>query len=719
MTQYGKPHMPNEPSSGKDIQTAIVREQVRLALRHLPLMQLGSFVVALLLAYSVRTVVPFENIAAWLLLILLIVTSRIIYYARFTRVRSEQFNANLWKNVYLLQVFASGISWGLSSVLIYPAGDHALTSMLLLMIAGLSAATTVSHSSLRWAPAAWMTPVLLSLAVRCFIAGGENEYILGILSLIYLVALIGLSLNNHAAITSSIAVRFENLKLLGEVRESEADYRNLFSSINDAIYIIDENGRLLDVNKGAETMYGCERASLLGQTPDVLVAPGLSVLADVAGAIKKSLKGESQLIEFSGIRADGTSFPQEVRFVPATYGGNRVVIAVARDISERKRIEAEQLRTQKIEAIGVLAGGIAHDFNNLLQAAFSYLTVAKRKIDQRDKVLLMLEKAEKVLQMSVNLTLQLLTFSKGGKPVKKSIVLASVIENATRFALSGSSSDCRFDISSELWPVDADEGQLSQVIHNIVLNADQAMPGGGIISVLARNRDLGDAPAASVPGLGRWIEIVVRDTGRGISEEALPRIFEPYFTTKMTGSGLGLATSYAIVKNHGGMIEVSSVVNKGSSFTIWLPAAKTTPDSSVRSTQPAAIRKGRILIMDDEEAVRDSLGAMLDTLGQEVEYAADGAAAIDCYRKALSAGSTFDVVLLDATVRGGMGGEEAIRLLKEIDASVVAVVSSGYSDNALVSNYAQHGFRAFLPKPFRLEDLQTVLGSLMGEVPVP
>ena len=715
MTLSEKQHMPNEPSSGKDIPAAIVREQVRLALRHLPLMQLASFVVALLLAYSIRKVVPFQNIAAWLLLILLVVVSRIIYYALFAGVRNERFNAVLWKNAYLLLVFVSGISWGLSSVLVYPAGNDGLIAMLLLMIGGLSAATTVSHSSLRWAPAAWMTPVLLSLAVRCFIAGSEYEYTLGVLSIVYLLALIGLSLNNHAMITSSIAHRFENLKLLEEVRKSEAGYRNLFSSINDAIYILDENGRLLDVNKGAETMYGCERASLLGKTPDMLVAPGLSVLADVAASMKKSLEGESQLIEFSGIRSDGTTFPQEVRFVPATYGGNRVVIAVARDISERKRIEAEQMRTQKIEAIGVLAGGIAHDFNNLLQAAFSYLTVAKRKIDQRDKVLLMLEKAEKVLQMSVNLTIQLLTFSKGGKPVKKSIALASVIENATRFALSGSGSDCRFDVSSELWPVDADEGQLSQVIHNIVLNADQAMPGGGIISVLARNRDCGDAPVTRVPGLGRWIEIVIQDTGCGITEEALPRIFEPYFTTKTTGSGLGLATSYAIVKNHGGMIEVSSLVNKGSSFTIWLPAGGSIPDSSVHSAQPAAIRKGRILIMDDEEAVRDSLGAMLDTLGQEVEYAADGAAAIDCYRRALSTGSTFDVVLLDATVRGGMGGEEAIRLLKEIDASVVAVVSSGYSDNALVSNYAQHGFRAFLPKPFRLEDLQTVLGSLMRE----
>lgn len=715
MTLSGKQHIPNEPSSGKDIQVAIAREQVRLALRHLPLMQLGSFVVALLLAYSVRTHVPFENIVAWVLMILFIVISRIIYYARFTRVRSEQFNGDVWKKVYLLMVFVSGILWGLSSVLIFPAGDIGLISMFLLMLAGLSAATTVSHSALRFAPAAWMTPILLLFATRCFIEGGENEYIIGILSIIYLIALIGLSLNNHATIISSIALRFENLKLLGEVRESEAGYRNLFNSINDAIYILDENVRLIDMNNGAEAMYGCGRAAMLGKSVDMLAAPGLSVLADLAAAIRKALEGEPQLIEFYGIRFDETTFPQEVRFVPATYGGNRVVIAVARDISERKRIEAEQLRTQKLEAVGVLAGGIAHDFNNLLQAAFSYLTVAKRKIDQRDKVLLMLEKAEKALQMSVNLTTQLLTFSKGGKPVRKSIALGSVIENATRFALSGSCSDCRFNISSELWPVDADEGQLTQVIQNIVINADQAMPGGGIITVTARNHDRGDAPAVSVPGFGRWIEIVVRDTGCGIPEKDLPRIFEPYFTTKKTGSGLGLATSYSIVKNHGGMIEVSSRANEGSSFTIWLPAGGMIPDSSVRSEQSAAIRKGRILVMDDEEVVRDSVGALLDTLGQEVEFAADGAAAVQCYRTALSAGSPFDVVLLDATVRGGMGGEETIRVLKEIDPSVVAVVSSGYSDNALLSSYTQHGFRAFLPKPFSLENLQTVLGSLMGK----
>jgi len=327
----------------------------------------------------------------------------------------------------------------------------------------------------------------------------------------------------------------------------------------------------------------------------------------------------------------------------------------------------------------------------------------------------MLEKSENALTMAVNLTTQLLTFSMGGKPVKRSISLGPVIESAARFALSGSSSDCRFNIEQGLWPADADEGQLTQVIQNIVLNADQAMPGGGIITVTAWNRDRGIAPAASVPGPGRWIEIVVQDTGSGIAEKDLPRIFEPYFTTKATGSGLGLATSYSIVKNHGGMIEVSSRMNKGSSFSIWLPAGAgaSDADSAVFSDMPAAIRKGRILLMDDEAVVRDSVGVMLDTLGQEVEYAADGAAAIERYRTARSAGSAFDVVILDATVRGGMGGEEAMRLLRQIDPSVVAIVSSGYSDNALVSNYEQHGFKAFLQKPFSLESLHAVLGDLM------
>jgi CheY-like chemotaxis protein len=313
----------------------------------------------------------------------------------------------------------------------------------------------------------------------------------------------------------------------------------------------------------------------------------------------------------------------------------------------------------------------------------------------------------------VKLTTQLLTFSKGGGPVKRTISLAPVIETSARFALSGSRSYCRFDVGDGLWTVEADDGQIGQVIQNIVLNADQAMPGGGVVTISARNADLRNAPAASVPGPGRWVQIVVQDTGVGIPGEQVPRIFEPYYTTKQTGSGLGLATSYSIVKNHGGLIEVSSIENRGSIFTVWLPAGESVVRPSDRVETPAVLRRGRVLIMDDDEVVRDSVGEMLASLGQEVEFSVDGASAIEKYRAAKKAGSPFSVVILDATIRGGMGGEEAVGLLRKIDPGVVAVISSGYSDEGVMADYASRGFSAFLPKPFSFESLQTVLGALM------
>jgi CheY-like chemotaxis protein len=339
--------------------------------------------------------------------------------------------------------------------------------------------------------------------------------------------------------------------------------------------------------------------------------------------------------------------------------------------------------------------------------------VAKKKIDQRDKALLMIEKTEKALLLTVNLTNQLLTFSKGGKPVKKTINLGPVIEDATRFALSGSRSNCRFALDGDLWNVDADEGQIVQVIQNIVLNAVQAMPAGGIVTVTASNKDLHAAQLASVPGPGKWIGITIRDTGVGIPEKNLQHIFEPYFTTKMNGSGLGLASSYSIVKNHGGMIEVASAPDKGSVFTIWLPAGGSIQSAPAQTRGSGELRRGRILVMDDEDVVRESVGWMLDTLGQEVEFSSEGASAIEKYSAAQAAGTPFSAVILDATVRGGMGGEETMRTLREIDPAVVAVIASGYSEDAVVADYQAYGFKAFLPKPFTMDLLQAVLESVM------
>ena len=476
------------------VQAAIVREQVHLALKHVPPVQIISLFIALVLAYSVRNVVPRASIVAWVLLVLAVVASRIVYYTRYVRVRETSFDGESWKRSYLLLALASGVIWGLSAFIIFPAGNHGLISLFVLVIASLSAATTVSHSALRYGPTAWMAPALLFYSVRCFIEGGEAATI-GALTIVYFITLFIYSFNHHRTIMDSISLRFENLKLLDEVRKSEASYRNLFDSMSDAIFIFDEAGRILDVNRGAVGMYGRPRDFFIGRTPDALIAAVMNEQPGLSAAISRAFHGDPQLIEIRGVRGDGGAFPQDVHLMPASYGGRTVVLAVARDISERKRVEAELLRTQKLDAVGVLAGGIAHDFNNLLQSVFGYLAVAKRKIDQRDKALLMLEKADSALQMSVKLTTQLLTFSKGGRPAKKTFAPGPVIENAARFSLSGSRSGCGFDLPAELWTVEADDGQIAQVIQNLVLNADQAMPGGGVVTVAAANVDLQGASA--------------------------------------------------------------------------------------------------------------------------------------------------------------------------------------------------------------------------------
>jgi PAS domain S-box-containing protein len=386
------------------------------------------------------------------------------------------------------------------------------------------------------------------------------------------------------------------------------------------------------------------------------------------------------------------------------------------DITEQRLLEEERLKTQKLESVGTLAGGIAHDFNNLLQGIFGYISMAKLSLDQREKALAMLEQAEEVLHQSVNLTTQLLTFSKGGKPVKKVIRLKPVIESAVRLALSGSRVDYLIDIDERLSPVEADEGQIGQVIQNIVLNADQAMPEGGRVKITARNTQ---APGPDVPptlGQGSYVKVSIRDSGIGIPEKYLPKIFDPYFTTKEKGSGLGLATSYSIVRNHGGVIDVRSEVARGSTFTIYLPATAMVAEQPA-AARPAAMRpsrKGKVLVMDDEEVVRMVAGELIRELGHEAEFAEDGGAAVARYRTAMEAGNPFDVVILDLTIRGGMGGRETVQKLREIDPQVKAVVSSGYSDDDAVSEYRKYGFQAFLKKPYDIDKLRETLNALLA-----
>jgi PAS domain S-box-containing protein len=383
------------------------------------------------------------------------------------------------------------------------------------------------------------------------------------------------------------------------------------------------------------------------------------------------------------------------------------------DITDRKKLEEQLRQSQKLEAIGTLAGGIAHDFNNLLQGVFGYISIAKLNATNNDKSIAALEQAEKALHMSVNLTTQLLTFSKGGKPIKKKIALQSVVENSVRFALSGSSADYLIKLDADLLNVEADEGQIGQVIQNIVLNADQAMPVGGTIVIAAKNVQSVKTGFSELPQEGKYVEISIKDNGAGISEEYLSKIFDPYFTTKAKGSGLGLATCYSIIKNHGGVIHVSSKMGKGTTFYVYLPAVEAGKEEPKPPKLSPFVRNGKILVMDDDELIRNIAGDMIKTLGHEVELAEHGEAAIEKYKAYMESGKPFDIVILDLTVRGGIGGLETIERLVAVDPGIKAIVSSGYSDDAVVSDYRNYGFSARLTKPYNLQELSDTLNNLL------
>jgi len=401
---------------------------------------------------------------------------------------------------------------------------------------------------------------------------------------------------------------------------------------------------------------------------------------------------------------------------PLVQGQRTLLAGYTIDITEQKRLEEQSLRAQKLESIGTLAGGIAHDFNNLLQGIFGYISMAKISSGQPEKSRAMLEQAEKALHQSVNLTSQLLTFSKGGKPMKKLIDLRPVIENAANFTLSGSRCDFRLDIPENMWRVEADEGQLGQVIQNIVLNADQAMPVGGTVIVTAAN--VAEAEASLPPGLakGQYVMIAIQDTGIGIPERFLGNIFDPYFTTKEKGSGLGLATSYSIVSNHGGVIDVRTKSGQGSTFLIYLPAraGQTSGDATFEPEKRSLTRTARILVMDDEEIIRNLSSELLRVLGHEVEVSKHGQEALEMYQSAVAGGKPFDIVILDLTVRGGMGGSETMQNLLAIDPAVRAIASSGYSEDTRTVNYQKQGFKAFLKKPYHIDTLSEVLNKMLN-----
>jgi len=388
-----------------------------------------------------------------------------------------------------------------------------------------------------------------------------------------------------------------------------------------------------------------------------------------------------------------------------------------RDITGRQCLKEDTLRAQKLESIGILAGGIAHDFNNILTAILGNINLAKIHTRPKTKTFQRLVEAEKGVWRAKELTGQLLTFSKGGLPIKKVWPLGPLLKEATSFALMGSNVGLEFSIAEDLWPVEADEGQIGQVINNIVLNAGQAMPDGGEVYVTAQN-----LVVTSETGLplndGKFVKVSITDKGVGIPENYIHRVFDPYFTTKQTGSGLGLATAYSIIKKHGGFVSVESRLSKGTTFNVYLPASEKTISVDGEEPEEPLFGQGRILLMDDEEMVRDVASEMLIHMGYEVVTARDGHEAVDLYRKAIEESPPFDAVIMDLTVPGGMGGKEAVKELLKTDPQTRAIVCSGYSNDPIMGRFAEYGFKGVVSKPYDAAQLLRVLRGVIAGHPV-
>jgi len=371
-------------------------------------------------------------------------------------------------------------------------------------------------------------------------------------------------------------------------------------------------------------------------------------------------------------------------------------------------MEEELRRAQKLESLGILAGGIAHDFNNLMTGVLGNISLIKSCPVRPDKVCQIPASMEKAALKTKDLIRQLLTFSKGGSPIKKIASIVEITQESAGFVLSGSNVKCQFSIPDDISAVNIDEGQMGQVINNIVINAIHAMPEGGIVEIRFENITIAENNSMRL-GKGQYVRTSIEDHGVGIPKEYLPKIFDPYFTTKKEGTGLGLATAYSIIKKHDGLITVESEVGTGTTFHIYLPVIEGEVAHLISREKILLDRKGNILVMDDNQVIRDSAKWMLSRIGYEVMFAREGSEAIAMYKEALHSGKPFDAVILDLTVAGGMGGKEAVKKLLEIDPNVNAIVSSGYSKDTVMSEFKQFGFKGRLEKPYQMEELSETL----------
>jgi PAS domain S-box-containing protein len=521
---------------------------------------------------------------------------------------------------------------------------------------------------------------------------------------------------------TKVICTFSDITKHKQAEEALATEKNLLAvtieSAGDAIITTDIKGNIILFNRIASqlTAWSQEEATgqPLNQILNLTINKNREPISDPyeRALVNGRLANPEQKLMLKGRDGNYRSIVSSVSIVKDKNNNTVGIVLAIHDITEEQRVTEELLEAGRLESLGVLAEGIAHDFNNLLTTILGNLSLAKYFLASGNDIFNLLEEVEKASLRAKDLTHHLLSFTKGGDPLKKPSLINDIIRDSVRFVLRDSKITGRLEIDDNLWPIEVDEGQLSQVIQNLLLNAAQAMPEGGVVLVKGTNIHLQTGEVSALPP-GRYVQLTIKDQGIGIQQKDLPWIFDPYYTTKKTGNGLGLAICHSIVTKHGGLITVESEPGIGTIFNIYFPATLRAVEINMKLTGSLKMGHGKVLIMDDELSIRVFTGVLLEKLGYQVEMVREGGEAIEIYKKAKAAGVPFDVILMDLTVPGGLGAQETLDRLRKFDPAVRTVVSSGYSTNPVITNYADFGFNGAVCKPYQSKELVKVLQQVI------
>ena len=507
-----------------------------------------------------------------------------------------------------------------------------------------------------------------------------------------------------------LSVAERQIRGLAERNESRAALRDyarnmtgILENTTDGFLALDSDWRFIYVNPKASTLLDCSRDELLGES---FWKKFPKVCGSLFETDYRKKMSEGSALEFEATDATGSCW-FEVHAYPSGQG----ISVFFRDINRRKTGEEERLKTSKLESLGTLAAGIAHDLNNILTVISGNIGLAQFGAPEAaGNYLPSLSKASRAAEYAAHLSNQLLTFAKGSMPYKQVSAVGELLTQACEFALHGSNLRAEIQVAPDLWKAEIDGEQIKQVVNSLILNARDAMPFGGTVRLHAANQEFkADGNTLLLPG--HYLKVAISDHGEGITPEVAAKMFDPYFTTKALASGLGLSISQSILKKHGGLLHLESSSADGSTFAFYLPAVEVRiagPKTSGRERRFNFDRQ-RVLVMDDDASIRELTSQLLGTLGYDVTTAADGVEAVRAYEQALRAGEKFQAVILDATVRGGLGGVATIERLRHVDPEVTAIICSGYSDEAALTEFLSYGFRGALPKPFTRTELGDVL----------